>query len=46
MTVEVEDGRGGEDRRRSQHRFTQGFLCAKVNQYLERVYSPDRILHP
>jgi anaerobic selenocysteine-containing dehydrogenase len=28
------------------HRFTQGFLCAKVNQYLDRVYSPDRILHP
>ncbi|HET7747225.1 MAG TPA: molybdopterin-dependent oxidoreductase, partial [Vicinamibacteria bacterium] len=46
MTVAVEDGRavalGGDP----QHRFTQGFLCAKVNHYLERVYSPDRILHP
>jgi anaerobic selenocysteine-containing dehydrogenase len=46
MRVEVEDGRavtlGGDP----EHRFTQGFLCAKVNQYLERVYSPDRILHP
>ena len=46
MTVDVEDGRavaiGGDP----EHRFTQGFLCAKVNQYLERVYSPDRILHP
>jgi anaerobic selenocysteine-containing dehydrogenase len=46
MTVEVEDGRavgiGGDP----DHRFTQGFLCAKVNRYLERVYSPDRILHP
>jgi anaerobic selenocysteine-containing dehydrogenase len=46
MTVEVEDGRavalGGDPT----HRFTQGFLCAKVNRYLERVYSPDRILHP
>jgi anaerobic selenocysteine-containing dehydrogenase len=46
MTVEVEGGRavgiGGD----SEHRFTQGFLCAKVNHYLERVYSPDRILHP
>ncbi|HVR71087.1 MAG TPA: molybdopterin oxidoreductase family protein [Vicinamibacteria bacterium] len=46
MTVEVEDGRavslGGDPR----HRFTQGFLCAKVNRYLERVYSPQRILHP
>ncbi|HEY7413019.1 MAG TPA: molybdopterin oxidoreductase family protein [Vicinamibacteria bacterium] len=46
MTVDVEDGRavgvGGDP----DHRFTQGFLCAKVNQYLERVYSPDRILYP
>ena len=46
MTVDVEDGRavaiGGDP----DHRFTQGFLCAKVNHYLERVYSPDRILQP
>jgi len=46
MTVGVEDGRavalGGDP----DHRFTQGFLCAKVNRYLDRVYSPDRILHP
>jgi anaerobic selenocysteine-containing dehydrogenase len=46
MTVEVENGRavalGGD----ASHRFTQGFLCAKVNRYLERVYSPERILHP
>ena len=46
MTEDVEDGRavaiGGDP----DHRFTQGFLCAKVNRYLERVYSPDRVLHP
>jgi anaerobic selenocysteine-containing dehydrogenase len=46
MTVDVEDGRavgiGGDP----EHRFTAGFLCAKVNHYLERVYSPDRVLHP
>src|SRR5262249_27877143 len=46
MTVDVEGDRavaiGGDP----DHRFTQGFLCAKVNHYLERVYSPDRILHP
>ncbi|MEO5761098.1 MAG: molybdopterin oxidoreductase family protein [Vicinamibacteria bacterium] len=45
-TVEVENGKairiGGDPG----HSFTQGFLCAKVNQYLDRVYSPDRILHP
>lgn len=28
------------------HAFTNGFLCAKVNHYLDRVYSKDRILHP
>ena len=28
------------------HPFTRGILCAKVNHYLERVYHPDRVLHP
>jgi len=46
MAVDVEDGRavalGGDP----EHRFTAGFLCAKVNRYLERVYSPERLLHP
>ena len=46
MAVDVEDGRavalGGDPG----HRFTGGFLCAKVNRYLERVYSPERLLQP
>jgi anaerobic selenocysteine-containing dehydrogenase len=46
MTADVENGRvlglGGD----AEHRFTRGFLCAKVNRYLERVYSPERLLHP
>ncbi len=25
---------------------TRGFLCGKVAKYLDRVYAPDRILHP
>ncbi len=25
---------------------TRGFLCAKVTKYLDRVYSPDRVLYP
>jgi anaerobic selenocysteine-containing dehydrogenase len=29
-----------------EHPFTRGNLCAKVNHYLERAYSPDRILYP
>lgn len=28
------------------HPVTQGFLCAKVAKYLDRVYSPERILYP
>jgi anaerobic selenocysteine-containing dehydrogenase len=46
MTVKVEDGRATEIGGDPDHPFTQGFLCAKVNRYLERVYSPDRLLHP
>src|SRR5450631_2240942 len=28
------------------HPVTQGFLCGKVALYLDRVYSPDRLLYP
>jgi anaerobic selenocysteine-containing dehydrogenase len=28
------------------HPVTRGYLCAKVAKYLDRVYSPDRILYP
>ena len=28
------------------HPVTQGFLCAKVANYLDRVYSPGRLLYP
>ena len=28
------------------HPITQGFLCGKVSNYLDRVYAEDRILHP
>ena len=44
--VSVRDGAAirlvGDD----SHPFTRGGLCAKVAHYLERVYSPDRVLHP
>jgi anaerobic selenocysteine-containing dehydrogenase len=46
MTVTLEGDRAVEIGGDPDHRFTQGFLCAKVNHYLERVYSPDRILYP
>jgi anaerobic selenocysteine-containing dehydrogenase len=28
------------------HPFTKGFLCAKVNRYLDRTYHRDRLLYP
>ncbi len=28
------------------HPVTRGFLCGKVARYLDRVYAPDRVLHP
>lgn len=30
----------------SEHPFSQGELCPKVNRFVDRVYNPDRILHP
>src|SRR5258708_920981 len=29
-----------------EHRYSQGELCPKVNRLVERVYAPDRVLHP
>jgi anaerobic selenocysteine-containing dehydrogenase len=46
MAVTVDGDRASALGGDPEHRFTQGFLCAKVNHYLDRVYSPDRILHP
>ncbi len=42
----MEDGRAVGLRGVKEHPLTQGRLCAKVNHYLERVYSPDRVLQP
>ncbi len=44
--VDVSDGKALSLRGDPEHPFTRGTLCAKVNHYLERVYHPDRILHP
>ena len=46
MLVTVEDGRATRVQGDPAHPVTRGFLCAKVSKYLERVYSPDRVLHP
>lgn len=44
--VTVEDGRATRIQGDKDHPFTQGFLCTKVNRYLERTYHPDRVLTP
>jgi anaerobic selenocysteine-containing dehydrogenase len=46
MLVQVESGRATRLRGDPNHPVTQGFLCGKVAQYLEREYSPDRLLYP
>src|SRR5215813_11560079 len=46
LLVTVEDGRGTRLRGDAAHPITRGFLCGKVAQYLEREYSPDRLLYP
>jgi len=42
----VEGGRAVRIAGDPDHPFTSGFLCAKVNRYLERTYHRDRLLHP
>jgi anaerobic selenocysteine-containing dehydrogenase len=46
MLVTVEDGRAVRVAGDPEHPFTQGFLCAKVNRYVERTYHPDRLQTP
>src|SRR5215831_14196583 len=46
MVVTVEDGRAVDLRGDPEHPFTRGFLCQKMARYLQRVYSPDRLLNP
>jgi anaerobic selenocysteine-containing dehydrogenase len=46
MVVTVENGKAVKIRGDAEHPFTRGFLCVKVNRYLERVYHPDRVQFP
>ncbi|HTX37901.1 MAG TPA: molybdopterin-dependent oxidoreductase [Bryobacteraceae bacterium] len=46
VLVTVQDGRGTRLRGDPKHPVTRGFLCGKVAQYLEREYSPARLLYP
>src|SRR3954449_9337729 len=46
MHVTVEGGRATKVAGDPDHPITVGFLCGKVSNYLDRVYSEDRILNP
>jgi len=46
MLVTVEEGRAVRVAGDPEHPFTNGFLCTKVNRYVERTYHADRVLYP
>ena len=46
MHTTVEGGRATNVAGDPDHPITVGFLCGKVSNYLDRVYSDERILHP
>jgi anaerobic selenocysteine-containing dehydrogenase len=46
VLITTENGRAIKVQGDPAHPVTRGFLCAKVAKYLDRVYSPDRVLYP
>ena len=46
VTVDGASGRAVKVAGDPAHPVTRGFLCGKVAKYLDRVYSPDRLLYP
>ncbi|HEX2187564.1 MAG TPA: molybdopterin oxidoreductase family protein [Longimicrobiaceae bacterium] len=46
MLVHVQDGRAVRVQGDPEHPVTQGFLCTKVNRYVERTYHPERLTVP
>src|ERR1700739_2149702 len=46
VLITIEGGRATKIQGDPNHPVTRGFLCAKVSKYLDRVYSPERVLHP
>jgi anaerobic selenocysteine-containing dehydrogenase len=46
VLITVQDGRATKIQGDAGHPVTRGFLCAKVAKYLDRVYSPHRVLYP
>ena len=46
VLITIEDGQATRIQGDPEHPITRGFLCGKVAKYLDRVYSPDRVLYP
>jgi anaerobic selenocysteine-containing dehydrogenase len=46
LLINVDQGHGSRLRGDPDHPVTRGFLCGKVARYLEREYSPARLLYP
>src|SRR5512142_1649807 len=46
VLITVEEGQAVKVQGDPAHPITRGFLCAKVAKYLDRVYSPQRVLYP
>ncbi|NOT60843.1 MAG: molybdopterin oxidoreductase family protein [Acidobacteria bacterium] len=46
LEITVENGTAIKVAGAADHPTTNGFLCTKVNRYLERTYSPQRVLYP
>jgi anaerobic selenocysteine-containing dehydrogenase len=46
VTVDELTGKAVKVQGDPSHPVTRGFLCGKVAKYLDRVYSPDRLLYP
>ena len=46
MLVTVENGRATKVAGDPDHPVTRGFLCTKVNKYVDRTYHRDRLLKP
>ena len=46
ILVKVVEGRAVEARGDRDHPFTRGGLCVKLNNFVDTVYSPGRVLYP
>src|SRR6266536_988153 len=46
VLITVENARATKIQGDPAHPVTRGFLCGKVAKYLDRVYSPERVLYP